>query len=111
MADAAEVSIESALLDQLRLFTTSSTIQVAWPNVKFTPPDAAINASWLRATFLPADTVTIAVASGSANQHLGIFQIDVFQGQDAGELVPARVASALIAWFKRGTRLSKNGFV
>lgn len=112
MADAVEVAVESALLNRYNSFTYGSpdTLYRAQPNVALTPPEAAQNVYWLRATFLPADSFALGVDYGSSNQHYGIFQVDVFYGQGSGELAPGRIASALIAHFKRGTQLTKDGF-
>jgi hypothetical protein len=110
MANAVEVAIESALLDHLRSLTFSPAITVAWPNVDFVPPIAGPNIKWLRPTFLPADSIALGVDYSANNQHFGIFQIDVFYGQGSGELAPGRIATSVIAWFKRGTKLTKDGF-
>lgn len=110
MADAVEVAIESALLNRLAALTFSPAIPVSVPNVAFTPPTAAPGIVWLRGSFLPADTYALGLGYSSTNQHYGIFQVDVFYNQGAGELAPGRIAAAVIAYFKRGTQLTKDGF-
>ncbi len=110
MADAAEVAIESALLNRLVALTFSPAVPVALPNVAMTPPVAGPNVYWLRGTFLPADSFALSVAYSGTNQHYGLFQIDVFYGQGSGELAPGRIATSVLQWFKRGTRLTKDGF-
>ena len=111
MADAVEVAIESALLNRLIALTFSPVIPVSLPNITFVPPTAGDNVAWLRATFLPATSVELSVDFEGSNQHYGILQIDVFYGQGSGELAPARIAATIIQWFKRGTRVTKDGFV
>lgn len=112
MADAIEVAIESMLLDRLGLLANSpALLPIAWPNVQFPPPAASPTTGYLRATFLPADSFSLGISSSSSNQHYGIFQVDVFWGLFAGELVPARIAASIIAWFKRDTAFSKDGFI
>jgi hypothetical protein len=108
MADAVEVAILSALLNQAVAALGSANI--ALPNVAFTPPTPSQTASWYRATLLPADTVALGVDPDADNQHYGLLRIDVFYGQNGGELAPMRLAAAVISAFKRGTKLTKDGF-
>jgi hypothetical protein len=116
MPDAVEVAIESALLNQLMALTFSPAISVSLPNVgtapsrTFTPPAAESGANWIRATFLPADSFALSVDYGGSNQHYGILQVDCFGYQGDGELSVGRIAASVIAWFKRGTKLTKDGF-
>ena len=110
MADPVEVAIESALLNRLVALNLSPALPVQLPNVKFTIPTVGPNVGWLRGTFLPADSVEIAIAYDGMNQHYGIFQVDVFYGLGGGELAPGRIASAIMGWFPRGTKLTKDGF-
>ena len=110
MSDAAEVAIESALLAHATAFANNNGFDISLPNMAFSPPTVSASAKWLRATFLPAQTATIAVGFGSTNQHNGILQLDVFYGQGAGELAPGRIATDIIAWFKRGTEMDAAGF-
>jgi hypothetical protein len=110
MPDAVEVAIESALLNRLNALTLSPAVPVSLPNITFVPPTAGQSVAWLRATFLPAATTELSVDYTGSNQHYGIFQVDVFYGQGGGELAPARIAAAVIQWFKRGTKLTKDGF-
>lgn len=119
MPDAVEVAIESALLNRYNAFQLGSpdTLHRAQPNVAFTPPQPSslvggltVYNYWLRATFLPAESFALGIDYGSHNQHYGIFQVDVFYGQGAGEYAPGRIATSIIQWFKRGTQLTKDGF-
>jgi hypothetical protein len=110
MSEAVEVAIEFALLERLKAFGTANSITIAQPNVAYTPPAVGTTAKWLRPTFLPVDTLTIGIADSSQNQHYGMLQVDVFYGQGAGEMAPARIASSLVAYFKRGTAVTKDGF-
>ncbi len=110
MSDAAEVAIESALLAHATAFANNHDYVISLPNMEFTPPTVSASAKWLRATFLPAQTGTITVNFGGSNQHTGILQLDVFYGQGSGELAPARIATDIIAWFKRGTEMGAGSF-
>lgn len=119
MAELVEVAIESALLSKAQQFAIDKAsefgdgqpkkLAISMPNIAFTPPTASATAKWLRATFLPAPSFEMGIAWDAHNQHYGLFQIDVFYGQGAGELAPGRLASAAIAYFKRGTVMTKDG--
>lgn len=109
MPEPVEVAINAALIARAQAFATAQGIAISLPNIAFTPPTASATAKWFRATFLPAPTATLPVGSGS-DRYYGILQIDVFYGQGAGELAPARLASAAIAYFAKGTEVVKDGF-
>lgn len=110
MADAIEVAIQSALINHLKALLTSPAFPLSLPNINFTQPTAGPNVFWYRATFLPATSFALGVAFDSANQHYGIFQVDVFYGQGSGELAPGRIAAGVIGHFDRGTVVTKDGF-
>lgn len=110
MAEPVEVAINAALVARAQAFATAQGIAISLPNIAFTPPTAGQNTKWLRATFLPAPSVETGIAWNAHNQHYGLFQLDVFYGQGAGEYAPGRIASAAIAYFVRGTKLTKDGF-
>lgn len=109
MPDPVEVVIESALLDSFVALATSLTLPYSVPNVPTDPPVAGPGVCWLRATFLPAASYSLSVGYQSDAQHQGILQVDVFRYPGDGELAIGRVASQVIAWFDRGTKLSKTG--
>lgn len=110
MSDAAEVAIESALLSHAATFANNNSLTISLPNIAFSPPTVSASAKYLRATFLPGPTATLGIGYGSVNQHGGIFQMDVFYAQAAGELAPARIATDIISYFKRGTSLISGSF-
>ncbi len=111
MAEPVEVAIESALLTKAQQFAAaqSPAIAISLPNVAFTPPALNSSAKWLRATFMPAPTASLPTGNGS-DQYYGLMQLDVFYGAGAGEYAPGRIASSLIAYFAKGTVLTKDGF-
>jgi hypothetical protein len=110
MTDAVEVAIEAALLSSATEFANNNSITIALPNIAFIPPTVTLNAKFLRATFMPVPSLSLAVSFSGTNQHYGIFQIDVFYGQGSGEMAPARLAASIIENFKPGTTLSNSGF-
>ena len=109
MPEPVEVAINAALIARAQAFATAQGIAISLPNIAFTPPTAGQNVKWLRATFLPAPSFETGIAWNAHNQHYGVFQLDVFYGQGAGEYAPGRLASAIIAYFARGTVLTKDG--
>lgn len=110
MTEAVEVAIDIALLTRAQAFATANSLQISLPNVEFTPPTVSKTAKYLRATLLPAETATIGVAFSSTDQFLGIMQIDVFYGSGGGEREARRIASDIVEYFARGTRMTSNGF-
>ena len=117
MADLPEVAIEGALLAEAQAFANAQSLTIAMPYRPFTPPadkstvnGATVYGKWLRATYLPADTETLGLGENDANKHYGYLQIDVFYAQGAGELAPARIAAAAIAYFPRNVAISRDGF-
>lgn len=112
MADPVEVAIETALLERATAFAAaqSPALSIALPNVAFTPPQAGPGVRWLRASFLPVPSVETGISFNAHIQHSGLMQIDVFWTQGEGEMKAARLASAAITSFARGTVLTKDGF-
>lgn len=110
MADAVEVAIEAALLAHAKAFAVVNSLTISEPNLAFTPPAPGPAVKYLRATFIPADTQTLGIASDATNRHYGILQIDVFWGIGGGEMGAARIAALIIEHFARGTPLTRDGF-
>lgn len=110
MSEPVEVAIKKGLLGRLATFAASNSLTVSYPNTDFTKPEPGRSVQWLRATILPADSQALGIAYTDNQRHYGILQVDVFQGQGIGELAPSRVASALIAYFAIGTRITTDGF-
>ncbi len=112
MTDAVEVVIPLALLRRLASFAAahSPALTVSYPSIDFVKPDASKTIQWLRATYMPADTATLGIGVGDTNNHYGMMQVDVFQGQGLGEPAPRRTAAEIVAYFPRGLRLTLGGF-
>ncbi len=112
MADAAEVAIESAILNRLGALVLSPVVPLELPNVILTPaPVPGPGVRWMRATFLPADSFAFGIANNAYNQHYGLLQVTVFGPLNEGELAPRRIAASVAAWFRRGTQCTKDGFI
>lgn len=82
----------------------SPTLAVAWPNRKFTPPDAA----YLRPHFLPAGTAADGLGSDAQDLQRGIYQIDVLGLPGKGPGAVLALLDALRAHFKRGLTITSG---
>ena len=116
MAEPVEVAIQKALTDRLILLAGGASspalaaLPLALPEIDFTTPEARNGAAWLKADFMPAPTIPLALSDTDADQYQGIFQVSVFHVRGQGEYRPARIASAVIEWFQRGTVVAQDGF-
>ena len=96
--------ISAALDSQLNTLTGSSPI--AWPSTVFKPTKSTL---YLRGTNLPASTEQAGLGTNGLDEHLGIYQVDVYAPAGKGR-GPAEVkADAIADHFKRGTDLLYNG--
>ena len=111
MTEAVETAIDIALLNRAQAFAAVNSLSIALPNADFTPPAIGKTAKYLRATILPADTATLGVSNTSTNQHYGFLQLDVIYGKGGGGREAKRIASSIISYFIRGTRMTSNGFI
>lgn len=112
MPEPVEAAIELALLGQAAAFATAQTLTLDVPNgnAVFQQPAALPEAQWLRATVIPAPTITTGIAYDAHNQHYGYLQIDVMQGLGGGTAAMKRLAAAISAYFPLGLVLTNNGF-
>lgn len=86
-----------------RLSTMTGLPPVAWENIDYRQSSTTL---YLRATFLPADTVQACFGDDGKDLHNGIFQVDVFiPDGDGRSTLPDDIADH----FKRGTVLTQNG--
>lgn len=107
---AVESSILLALNAQLDALTFSPVITISYASRPFTVPTVGPTAKYLRVTHLPADTFEQGVSFGDTNKYTGIYQIDLFTGNNFGEPNAIAIAEQIISQFKRGTQLVKNNF-
>ena len=92
--------IQGAL--RARLVSLPSSPPVAWENVDFNPNS---NELFLRATSLPGETTQACIGDAGLDDHIGIFQVDVFIPDGKGRSTwPDTVADH----FKRGSVLTQN---
>lgn len=100
------LDISAALDVNLNTLATANSIDVAWENEGYTP---VTGIAYLRATLLPADTAGVGMADNSSDEHLGIYQVDVFTPTDDGKGQAVNLADDIADQFKRGTELTYNG--
>jgi hypothetical protein len=92
--------IQGALRTQLS--TLPSSPPIAWENTNYKPNATTL---YLRATALPGDTVQACLGDSGRDEHVGIFQVDVFIPDNKGRTDwPDQIADH----FKRGTVLTQN---
>jgi hypothetical protein len=96
--------ISSAL--DLRLSTLSGSSPVAWANTGYKPVKGVL---YLRANNLPASTVQAGLGSSGIDEHLGLYQVDVFAAAGKGRGEAEAKADIIADHFKRGTDLLYNG--
>jgi hypothetical protein len=92
--------IQGALRAQLN--TLPNKPPIAWENVDYNPNSGTL---FLRATGLPGETVQLCLGDNGLDDHIGIFQVDVFIPDGKGRSTwPDQIADH----FKRGTILTLN---
>lgn len=90
--------IHEAIFTDLEQFAAGEDVEVAYPNVDFTPGSAP----YLRANILFAATANVGLEI--VNQP-GVFQVDVMYRDGLGVIVAAKMADALILHFHRNRRI------
>ena len=98
--------IEAGILDALlfRLSSYTTTLDIAYPGFEFTP-----DGNYLEAQIVPNTVVQSSLGTNGYNRHEGLMQITVVWKTGAGVIAPAEIASEIVAHFKRGTAITRNG--
>lgn len=91
--------VQAALDTKLATVTGTS---VAFPNVPYTPQAGT---SYLRASFLPAETTQAGLGANGKDETNGIYQIDVVVPRGSGR---PQLIDTVADLFKRGTVSSYN---
>jgi hypothetical protein len=111
-----EAAIEKAMLQKATDFAATQSLSISMPNgvgadgKPFQAPQPDKTARWLRASVIPAPTITTGIPDKSFNQHYGFMQIDVLQGLGGGTTQMKLIAGAIAAYFPMGMPLSQDGF-
>lgn len=91
--------IQAALDTQLATITGTP---IAYPNVPYTPQAGT---TYLRASFLPGDTIQASLGASGQDETNGIYQVDIVAPRGSGR--PSEV-DTVADTFKRGTVLTYN---
>tara|TARA_R110000824_G_scaffold96537_4_gene231128 strand:+ start:5322 stop:5735 length:414 start_codon:yes stop_codon:yes gene_type:complete len=81
---------------------------IAWENTVYTP---IIGGNYFRPSILPASTEQAGLGSAGLDEHIGIYQVDVYTEAGKGRRGAEFNADAVADHFKRGTSLTYNGVV
>ena len=106
---AGTTEIRQALISRLVDASPGAAIPaalVSWENIDFSP---TVGTRWYRATFLPGIPAATVLGDGSPNRHIGVFQIDIYDPKDSGDMLTQTEAERIIACFKRSTVLVYSG--
>lgn len=107
MAETVEEATFGALNARLNTLTFSPAIEIAWQGLKYVP---VVGKPYLRPTLLRADPRQVTLGPAGYNRHEGFYQVDLFDKIDIGEDILLNKAAAIVAHFKRGTVLTREGF-
>lgn len=105
MAAYVETKVMEALSAHLGTLALSPAMPIAWSGVDFEPPDDG----YLRASHLPNTTQQISLGETGLNRHQGLIQVDVMWPESLGLTEAMERAGAIVAHFKRGTDLTREG--
>src|ERR1017187_1909720 len=90
--------IRLAFMAQLAIYVAENPINIAYSGIAFQPVSMQ---PYLRAAFSPSATKSFDLKS--VDDYTGIFQIDVMWPIQQGLIAPLGIASALRAFFPRGS--------
>jgi hypothetical protein len=93
--------MQAALDTQLN--TLAGGYDIAWPNVDFKP---AAGSTFLRASFIPGETVQVSLGGSGKDETNAIYQVDVVSPRGSGR---SSVADSIADHFSRGSVLAYNG--
>jgi hypothetical protein len=96
--------VSAALSGHLNAMTNKPP--VAWENASYKPVEGV---TFIRETILPSDTIQGSLGSTGYDQHLGVYQVDVFAPAGKGKGEAIQMADSIADHFKRGTDLTHNG--
>lgn len=105
MPDTVETMIYKALRNRLAALTFDPPLPIAWPNFAFDPPAT----TYLKVDMLWNRNINLGIASNSATERRGVFQVTVVAAANSGIVKPINVAGAVAAHFARGTPINRDG--
>ena len=103
-----DAQIIEALLWYMGQFVATPAMTLANPSVGFIPQ---IDTPYLDVTVMPNLAGATGIAFGSQIRRQGLMQVSVFWPSGQGLVKPAQVASQIVSYWKRGTRIDRNGLI
>jgi len=89
-----------------RLNTLTDAPPIAFENVPFTPVDGT---TWLRESYLPANSATVGLEPGGSTDFTGVYQVSIYTPLDDYKLESHQLIDSITAHFARGTMLVFEG--
>ena len=89
-----------------RLNTLTDAPPIAFENVPFTPADGT---TWLRESYLPANSATVGMEPGGSTDFVGVYQISIYTPLDDSKFGAHQLIDDITAHFERGTVLTFDG--
>jgi hypothetical protein len=105
MAVRTETRIADALKARLAALAFSPALQIAWPNVAFTPPSG----TYLRVDNLRNTTDRVLIGNDDPHRQQGILQVTVMAPAGGGETAAFEIAGQIADWFMAEPRLFFDG--
>lgn len=101
-----EENIETALLTRVASLDLTPALQVAWPNVAFTPPAAA---AYVQVLHFPNRNTRLFLDGADPHFRQGILQMTVVAPLNAGPQAATRIAGGIAAHFPADLALYSEG--
>jgi len=89
-----------------RLNTLTDAPPIAFENVPFTPVDGT---TWLRESYLPANSATVGLEPSGSTDFVGVYQISIYIPLDDSKFGAHQLIDDITAHFARGTMLVFEG--
>ena len=89
-----------------RLNTLTDAPPIAFENVEFTPVDGT---TWLRESYLPANSATVGLGPGGSTDFVGVYQISIYIPLDDSKFEAHELVDSITTHFARGTGLDFDG--
>jgi hypothetical protein len=96
--------ISAALSSRLNSLPNAPPIAVE--NVPYTPVDSV---TWLRESYLPANSATVGLEPGGSTDFVGVYQISIYVPLDDYKFGAHDLVDKITAHFARGTGLEFDG--
>jgi hypothetical protein len=78
-------------------------VPIAFENSGYTP---IIGTTWIRESFLPANTATVGIGDDDSNDFRGIYQISIYTPAGASKYEAHQLVDQISTYFARGIKLT-----